>query len=182
MRALIIATGTPCLRAVRISSSSNFRSRRPNGLMIERVRVPLGVVAIIYENRPNVTSDAAGICLKSGNAALLRGSSTALGTNRVVADALREGIAFFRYLYARITDYASLKGEGLIEVARFRVWGYRENKWLPPRYAVWLIPAEGQGEINLVDLGEAQRIDEAVQRPLPIANRLARRDQAHHSR
>ena len=49
---------------------------RPNGLQITRVRVPLGVVAIIYENRPNVTSDAAGLCVKSGNAALLRGSST----------------------------------------------------------------------------------------------------------
>ena len=48
---------------------------RPNGLRISRVRVPLGVVAIIYENRPNVTSDAAGLCLKSGNAAFLRGSS-----------------------------------------------------------------------------------------------------------
>ena len=51
---------------------------RPNGLRIRRVRVPLGVVGIIYENRPNVTSDAAGLCLKSGNAALLRGSSTAI--------------------------------------------------------------------------------------------------------
>jgi len=50
---------------------------RPNGLRIERVRVPLGVVAIIYENRPNVTSDAAGLCLKSGNAAFLRGCATA---------------------------------------------------------------------------------------------------------
>ena len=50
---------------------------RPNGLRIRRVRVPLGVVAIIYENRPNVTSDAAGLCLKSGNAAFLRGSSGA---------------------------------------------------------------------------------------------------------
>ena len=67
-------------------------TRRPNGLQIQRIRVPLGVVAVIYENRPNVTSDAAGICLKSGNAVLLRGSRTALGTNRVVADALREGI------------------------------------------------------------------------------------------
>ena len=46
---------------------------RPNGLRVERVRVPLGVVGIIYENRPNVTSDAAGLCLKSGNAAFLRG-------------------------------------------------------------------------------------------------------------
>jgi glutamate-5-semialdehyde dehydrogenase len=65
--------------------------RRPNGLDIERVRVPLGVVAIIYENRPNVTSDAAGICLKSGNAALLRGSSTALRSNQAIAAALRDG-------------------------------------------------------------------------------------------
>ena len=67
-------------------------TRRPNGLQIQRIRVPLGVVAVIYENRPNVTSDAAGICLKAGNAALLRGSSTALGTNRAVADALRDGV------------------------------------------------------------------------------------------
>jgi glutamate-5-semialdehyde dehydrogenase len=66
---------------------------RPNGLRIERVRVPLGVVAIIYENRPNVTSDAAGLCLKSGNAAFLRGSSGAIESNRVIAHALREGIA-----------------------------------------------------------------------------------------
>ena len=51
---------------------------RPNGLEIRQVRVPLGVVGIIYENRPNVTSDAAALCLKSGNAAFLRGSSAAL--------------------------------------------------------------------------------------------------------
>jgi glutamate-5-semialdehyde dehydrogenase len=67
--------------------------RRPNGLEIQKVRVPLGVVAIIYENRPNVTSDAAGLCLKSGNAAFLRGSGTALRTNLAVAAALREGFA-----------------------------------------------------------------------------------------
>jgi glutamate-5-semialdehyde dehydrogenase len=67
--------------------------RRPNGLEIQRVRVPLGVVAIIYENRPNVTSDAAGLCLKSGNAALLRGSGTALRSNLAIAAALREGFA-----------------------------------------------------------------------------------------
>jgi glutamate-5-semialdehyde dehydrogenase len=63
---------------------------RPNGLAIRQVRVPLGVVAIIYENRPNVTSDAAGLCLKSGNAAFLRGSSAALESNRAVAGVLRE--------------------------------------------------------------------------------------------
>jgi glutamate-5-semialdehyde dehydrogenase len=67
--------------------------RRPNGLEIQKLRVPLGVVAIIYENRPNVTSDAAGICLKSGNAALLRGSGSALRSNLAVAGILREGLA-----------------------------------------------------------------------------------------
>jgi glutamate-5-semialdehyde dehydrogenase len=66
--------------------------RRPNGLEFRRVRVPLGVVAIIYENRPNVTSDAAGICVKSGNAVLLRGSSSALRTNRAIVDLLRDAM------------------------------------------------------------------------------------------
>ncbi len=65
---------------------------RPNGLRIRRVRVPLGVVAIIYENRPNVTSDAAGLCLKSGNAAFLRGSSGAISSNTVIAGVLREAV------------------------------------------------------------------------------------------
>lgn len=64
---------------------------RPNGLEIRQVRVPLGVVGIIYENRPNVTSDSAGLCLKSGNAAFLRGSSAALESNRAIAALLREG-------------------------------------------------------------------------------------------
>jgi glutamate-5-semialdehyde dehydrogenase len=66
---------------------------RPNGLRVERVRIPLGVIGIIYENRPNVTSDAAGLCLKSGNVVLLRGSSSAISTNRVVVEALRDGLA-----------------------------------------------------------------------------------------
>ncbi len=66
---------------------------RPNGLQIQKVQVPLGVVAIIYENRPNVTSDAFGLCLKSGNAAFLRGSSAAIDSNIAIAGALREGIA-----------------------------------------------------------------------------------------
>ena len=66
---------------------------RPNGLQIQKVQVPLGVVAIIYENRPNVTSDAFGLCLKSGNVAFLRGSSAAIDPNIAIARALREGIA-----------------------------------------------------------------------------------------
>jgi glutamate-5-semialdehyde dehydrogenase len=63
-----------------------------NGVRVRQVRVPLGVVGIIYEARPNVTADAAGISLKSGNAALLRGSSSALHSNRAVVTALRAGL------------------------------------------------------------------------------------------
>ena len=66
---------------------------RPNGLRIAKVRVPLGVVAIIYENRPNVTSDAFGLCLKSGNASFLRGSSGAIRSNLAIAGVLREALA-----------------------------------------------------------------------------------------
>lgn len=65
---------------------------RPNGLRIQQVRVPLGVVAIIYESRPNVTSDAFGLCLKSGNAAFLRGSSAAIASNTAIAAILRDGL------------------------------------------------------------------------------------------
>lgn len=65
---------------------------RPNGLRISRVRVPLGVVAIIYESRPNVTSDAAALCLKSGNSAFLRGSGSAINSNLAIAAVLRDAI------------------------------------------------------------------------------------------
>ena len=67
--------------------------KRPNGLLIERVRVPLGVVAVIYEARPNVTADVAGLCLKSGNACVLRGSSIATSSNNAIAHVLRAGAA-----------------------------------------------------------------------------------------
>lgn len=65
---------------------------RPNGLAIERVATPLGVVGIIYESRPNVTADAGGLCLKAGNAAILRGSSDTLRSNRVIHSALVDGL------------------------------------------------------------------------------------------
>lgn len=64
----------------------------PNGLQIRQVRVPLGVVGMIYEARPNVTVDAAGLCLKSGNAALLRGSSSAAASNTVLTEVMREAL------------------------------------------------------------------------------------------
>jgi len=68
-------------------------SVRPNGLRVERVRVALGVIGIIYENRPNVTSDAAGLCLKAGNATMLRGSSSALRSNVAIVARLRQAAA-----------------------------------------------------------------------------------------
>jgi glutamate-5-semialdehyde dehydrogenase len=68
-------------------------STLPNGLELRQVRVPFGVVGVIYEARPNVTADAAGICLKSGNAVLLRGSSSALRSNTLIVEVLREAIA-----------------------------------------------------------------------------------------
>jgi glutamate-5-semialdehyde dehydrogenase len=67
--------------------------RRPNGLSVSRLRVPLGVVGVIYENRPNVTSDAAALCLKAGNAAFLRGSSAALASNQAIVSVLRRALA-----------------------------------------------------------------------------------------
>src|SRR5258708_1359280 len=67
-------------------------SRRPSGLEIARVRVPLGVIGFIYESRPNVTADAAGLCLKSGNAVLLRGGSEALESNTIIAHILAKAV------------------------------------------------------------------------------------------
>ena len=66
---------------------------RPSGIQVGKMRVPLGVVGIIYEARPNVTADAAGLCLKSGNAAILRGGSEALHSNQAIAVCVRHGLA-----------------------------------------------------------------------------------------
>jgi glutamate-5-semialdehyde dehydrogenase len=74
---------------------------QPSGIKVGRMRVPLGVIAIIYESRPNVTADAAGLCLKAGNACILRGGSEALQSNQAIAACVREG----------------LKGAGLPETA-----------------------------------------------------------------
>ena len=65
---------------------------RPSGIQVGRMRVPLGVIGIIYESRPNVTADAAGLCLKSGNAAILRGGSEAFHSNRAIAACVRTGL------------------------------------------------------------------------------------------
>src|SRR5690606_18630341 len=66
--------------------------KRPNGLLIERVRVPLGVIGIIYESRPNVTADAGALCLKSGNAAILRGGSESSRSSAAIYRCLVQGL------------------------------------------------------------------------------------------
>src|SRR3569623_3667103 len=65
---------------------------RPSCIQVGKMRVPLGVIGIIYDARPNVTADAAGLCLKSGNAAILRGGSEALRSNQAIAACVREGL------------------------------------------------------------------------------------------
>jgi glutamate-5-semialdehyde dehydrogenase len=68
-------------------------SYRPSGIQVGRMRVPLGVIGIIYESRPNVTADAAGLCLKSGNATILRGGSEAIHSNQAIADCIHTGLS-----------------------------------------------------------------------------------------
>jgi glutamate-5-semialdehyde dehydrogenase len=91
-----IANMARCLREVAglpdpVGSIVNSWTR-PNGLIIGQLRVPLGVVGVIYESRPDVTSDAAGICLKSGNSVILRGGSDAINSNIVIGEVLREAL------------------------------------------------------------------------------------------
>ena len=99
--------------------------KRPNGLMIGKMRVPLGVVGLIYESRPNVTADATGLCIKSGNAILLRGGSEAINSNRVIVDILREaakktGVPEDAITFVDTTDRAAvlemLKLDELIDI------------------------------------------------------------------
>ncbi len=101
------------------------RNERPNGLIMERVRVPLGVIGIIYESRPNVTADAAALGLRSGNAVILRGGSEAIESNRAIHKAMVAGVASAglpedAIQLVQTTDRAAvgamLKAAGLIDI------------------------------------------------------------------
>ena len=92
------------------------RETRPNGLQIERMRVPLGVVAMIYEARPNVTADAAALCLMAGNGVILRGGSEALHSNMAIAAALREALQAHDVPAAAITLMEDLSRDAMIEL------------------------------------------------------------------
>ena len=93
VRVEAIAAGIDVVRALRDPIDVVTQSwTRPNGMRIERVQVPLGVIGIVYESRPNVTADAGVLCLKSGNAAILRGGSDSMRSSRAILAALSEGL------------------------------------------------------------------------------------------
>ncbi|HWZ11123.1 MAG TPA: glutamate-5-semialdehyde dehydrogenase, partial [Xanthobacteraceae bacterium] len=99
-----VAAGLEVIRKLKDPVGTVMASwRRPNGMRIERVRVPLGVVGVIYESRPNVTADAGALCLKAGNAVILRGGSESFRTARAIHTALVEGLVAAELPAAAIT-------------------------------------------------------------------------------
>lgn len=116
----------------------NGLAMRPSGLQIGRMRVPLGVVGVIYESRPNVTADVAGLCLKSGNAAILRGGSEAARSNRAIADCIRAGLAEADLPTAAVQALATTDRAAVGELLRL------------PEYVDVIIPRGGKGLIERV--------------------------------
>ena len=92
------------------------RETRPNGLSVERVRIPLGVIAMIYEARPNVTADAAALCLMAGNAVILRGGSEAIHSNTAIAAALKSALEAHGVPTAAVTLVDDLRRETMVEL------------------------------------------------------------------
>lgn len=92
------------------------RDTRPNGIVVERVRVPLGVVAMIYEARPNVTADAAALCLKAGNGVILRGGSEAIRSNTAIAASLRRALREADLPQAAVTLVEDPRRETMVEL------------------------------------------------------------------
>ena len=99
--------------------------QRPNGMTVGKMRVPIGVIGIIYESRPNVTADAASLCMKAGNAVVLRGGSEAINSNRAIVKVLREaakkeglheGIVTFLDIPDREAIMEMLKLEGIVDL------------------------------------------------------------------
>ncbi|MBB1116616.1 glutamate-5-semialdehyde dehydrogenase [Stenotrophomonas sp. W1S232] len=92
------------------------REVRPNGIVVERVRVPLGVIAMIYEARPNVTADAAALCIKAGNAVILRGGKEAIASNQAIAASLHTAMAAHGVPAAALTIVSDLRREAMVEL------------------------------------------------------------------
>jgi len=113
--------------------------RRPSGIEVGRMRVPLGVIAMIYEARPNVTSDAAGLCFKAGNAVVLRGGSEAVHSNRAVAAALHEALEGEGIDPAAVTLVPTTDREAIKDLIRMS------------EHLDLVIPRGGEGLIRFVD-------------------------------
>lgn len=113
--------------------------RRPSGIEVGRMRVPLGVIAMIYEARPNVTSDAAGLCFKAGNAVILRGGSEAFHSNHAVAAALHEALEEEGISSAAITLLPTTDRTAITELLQLN------------QYIDLVIPRGGEGLIRFVD-------------------------------
>ena len=112
--------------------------RRPSGIQVGRMRVPLGVVGIIYEARPNVTADAAALCLKSGNAAILRGGKEALRANQAIAACVRAGLAAAGLPETAVQVIASTDREAVGHLVAM------------PEYVDVIVPRGGKGLIERV--------------------------------
>mgnify|MGYP001377243797 CR=1 FL=1 len=113
--------------------------RRPSGIEVGRMRVPLGVIAMIYEARPNVTADAAGLCFKAGNAVILRGGSEAFHSNHAVADALHEALAAHDLPPAAVTLLPTTDRSAITELIQL------------DEYVDLVIPRGGESLIRFVD-------------------------------
>src|SRR3990172_8884055 len=112
--------------------------KRPNGLMVGRMRIPIGVIGIIYESRPNVTADAAGLCLKSGNAVILRGGSEAINSNTAIARILNESCEAAGVPGRAIQVIPTTDREAVLEMLKLE------------EYIDLIIPRGGEGLIRFV--------------------------------
>jgi len=116
-RLAAVADGVRAVAALPDPVGAVTRSEtRPNGLVVERVRIPLGVIAMIYEARPNVTADAAALCFMTGNTVLLRGGSEAFQSNRAIAASLRRALREQGLPEAAITLIEDLRREAMLEL------------------------------------------------------------------
>ncbi|NMC73462.1 MAG: glutamate-5-semialdehyde dehydrogenase, partial [Geobacteraceae bacterium] len=112
--------------------------KRPNGLMVGKMRIPLGVIGIIYEARPNVTADAAALCLKAGNAVILRGGSEAIHSNVAISDILREAMTRAGIPEAALSVIPFTDREGVLEMLK------------QEEFIDLIIPRGGEGLIRFV--------------------------------
>src|SRR4030066_316922 len=90
--------------------------KMPNGLMVGKMRIPIGVIGIIYESRPNVTADAAGLCLKSGNAVILRGGSEAFHSNQAIVHFLQKALVKIGVPQAAVQIFSRTEREAVQEM------------------------------------------------------------------